>query len=58
VQDGGVMLYIEDRTPDVNGMFEQTEYYLGHLQSGLFLGAVTLVVVGIGIVLFARRDLH
>ncbi|TKJ33777.1 ABC transporter permease subunit [Blastococcus sp. CCUG 61487] len=58
VQDGGAMLYIETGGPDRDGMFVQTEYYLGHLQSGLFLGAVTLVVVAIGVVLFARRDLH
>ncbi|WP_040336599.1 ABC transporter permease subunit [Candidatus Blastococcus massiliensis] len=58
VQDGGATLYIEDRGPSTDGFFQQTEYYLGHLQSGVYLGAVTLVVVGIGAVLFARRDLQ
>ena len=39
-------------------MVETTEYYLGHLQAGVFLAVVTLVVVAVGTVLFAKRDLH
>ena len=44
--------------PDANGMVETTEYYLGHLQAGVYLGVVTLVVVAVGAVLFAKRDIH
>jgi hypothetical protein len=58
VQHGGNTLYFYDGIPDSTGFVEPSEYYLGHLQSGIFLGAVTIVVVGIGAVLFARRDLH
>jgi hypothetical protein len=35
-----------------------TEYTITNLQAGLYLGAVSAVVVGIGLVLFARRDMH
>jgi ABC-type transport system involved in multi-copper enzyme maturation permease subunit len=35
-----------------------TEYTITNLQAGLYLGAVTAVVVGAGVVLFARRDIH
>jgi hypothetical protein len=58
VQQGGYTLTRYDGKPDANGFIEPTEYYLGHLQSGIFLGAVTIIVVGIGALLFARRDLH
>ena len=57
VQQGGITLYFDDGPPDTNGMVEQIEYYLGHLQSGVYLGVVTLVVVAIGAVLFAKRDI-
>lgn len=33
------------------------EYYLGPLQSGLFLGTCALVLVGVGSLLFSRRDI-
>jgi hypothetical protein len=46
------------RDPDANGFVEPKEYFLGPLQSGIYLGTVTIVVVAIGAVLFARRDLH
>jgi hypothetical protein len=58
VQQGGSTLLFYDGIPDANGFVEPTEYYLGHLQSGILLGTVTIVVVAIGAVLFARRDLH
>jgi hypothetical protein len=58
VQQGGYTITRYDGIPDVNGYVEPTEYYLGHLQSAVFLGAVAIVVVGIGALLFARRDLH
>jgi hypothetical protein len=58
VQQGGNTLTIYDGIPEPSGFDEGTAYFLGHLQSGVFLGAVTLVVVAIGALLFARRDLH
>lgn len=58
VQQGGSTIYVYDGQPDANGFVEPVEYYLGHLQSGVFLGVVTLVVVGVGAVLFAQRDLQ
>ncbi|MPQ97140.1 ABC transporter permease subunit [Modestobacter sp. I12A-02628] len=56
----GLTLYIPQRTLDGSGLpVEQgTEYVLGNLQAGLWLGAVAAVVIGAGMVLFARRDLH
>jgi hypothetical protein len=58
VQQGGATLISYGDQPDANGMVETTEYYLGHLQSGIFLTVLTLVVVAIGTVLFAKRDIH
>jgi len=58
VQQGGNTLFFYDGVPDADGFVEPVEYYLGHLQSGAYLAAVTAVVVAIGAVLFARRDLH
>jgi ABC-type transport system involved in multi-copper enzyme maturation permease subunit len=34
------------------------EYQLQNLQAGVFMAVVTVVVVGVGIVLFSRRDVH
>lgn len=58
VQQGGVTLTTYGDQPDATGMVETIEYYLGHLQSFVFLSAVTAVVVAVGAVLFARRDIH
>jgi ABC-type transport system involved in multi-copper enzyme maturation permease subunit len=58
VQHGGNTLYFNDGIPDSTGFVPQVEYYLGHLQSGVYLGVVTVVVVALGAVLFARRDIH
>ena len=56
VQDGGLTLQLwVDQGPS-DGM--PVEYFVGHLHAVALLGAVTLVVVGAGAVLFARRDLH
>ena len=55
---GGTVIYIQDGTPGPNGLVQPTEYVIGSLQGGVLLGAVTVVVVGIGVVLFARRDIH
>lgn len=37
---------------------ESTEYLLGNLQAGIYMAVVTAVVVGVGVVLFSRRDVH
>ena len=53
VQDGGYTAQWWDGTA-----VEPTEYFVGHVQASLLLTAVTVVVVGVGTWLFARRDLH
>ena len=58
VQNGGSTITVFGDQPDASGMVETTEYYLGHLQSGVYLGVVTLAVVAVGAVLFAKRDIH
>jgi ABC-type transport system involved in multi-copper enzyme maturation permease subunit len=55
---GGSTVYIQDGTAGADGIVRPTEYLIGNLQAGLVLGTVTAVVVGIGVVLFARRDIH
>jgi hypothetical protein len=37
---------------------ESIQYLLGNLQAGVYLTVVTAVVVGAGVVLFSRRDVH
>ena len=59
VMDGGVRLMFWDQTdysPDKLG--QPVEYLLGNLQAGLFLTGAAVVLVGIGTLLFARRDIH
>ena len=58
VQNGGYTITVYGDQPDATGMVETTEYYLGHLQAGVYLGLVTLAVVAVGAVLFAKRDIH
>ncbi len=59
VNHGGLTLTFWDQVDySAENLGEPVEYYLGHLQSGVFLAVVTLVVVTVGAVLFARRDLH
>lgn len=58
VQQGGSTIYTYPDQPDRFGSMEPVEYYLGHLQSGVLLGAVTVVVLAVGAVLFAKRDLQ
>lgn len=53
VLDGGYTLQIWDESASM-----PVEYYLGPLQSAVFLGTVATVVVVIGVLLFARRDVH
>jgi hypothetical protein len=58
INPGGLRLFIDDGRPDENGVVQGTEYVIGNLQGGLLLAGVTTVLVGAGVVLFARRDLH
>jgi hypothetical protein len=58
INPGGLPLFIDDGRPDANGFVAGSEYVIGNLQGGILLGAVTAVLVGVGVVLFARRDLH
>jgi ABC-type transport system involved in multi-copper enzyme maturation permease subunit len=56
VEDGGLTIQIWDQAAFATG--EPTEYLLGNLQAGMYLTAVTAVIVGAGAWLFARRDLQ
>jgi hypothetical protein len=56
INPGGLKIPIYDGTFDANGM--PPEVFVSNLQAGLLLGAVLAVVVGLGVVLFARRDVH
>jgi hypothetical protein len=59
VQDGGYTLQIWDQSSiSADGSIVPVEYYLGPLQSAVFLGAVATVIVCIGVLLFTRRDVH
>ena len=59
VKPGGLIIYFYDRIDyEAENIGEPVTYYLGQLQSGLVLGAVAVLLVGVGSVLFARRDVH
>jgi ABC-2 family transporter len=59
VADGGLHIPFFDQVDySVDNMGQPVEYYLGNLQAGLFLTAVAVALVGVGTVLFARRDIH
>jgi hypothetical protein len=53
----GLTLFLDDQI-DTLGNFRQVEYLLTSGQATVFLAVVTAVVVGAGVVLFSRRDLH
>ena len=53
----GLTLYLGDRVDD-QGAYQPVEYLLGSGQATVFLTLVTAAVVGVGVVLFSRRDLH
>jgi hypothetical protein len=59
VNEGGLTLFFYDQVDySAESFGEPVSYYLGHLQSGLFLGSVAVVLVALGTWLFARRDIH
>ena len=59
VSPGGMTIPFYDQVDySADNLGEYVEYYLGNLQSGLFLGVCAVVLVGLGSLLFARRDMH
>ena len=58
VEPGGTTLFLPDGAPGPDGMVQGTEYVITNLQGGVYLGIVTAVAVGVGVVLFTRRDIH
>jgi hypothetical protein len=58
VAPGGTTVFVQDGTPGPDGLVHPTEYLIGNLQAGLLLAGVTVAVVGLGVLLFARRDIH
>jgi hypothetical protein len=57
VSPGGLKLYIFDAVGR-NGFTEPRVYLLHNLQAGIELTAVVCVIIGIGVWLFNRRDVH
>ncbi len=56
---GGLELPDYDNlTVGPEGFPEPSIYLLGNLQAGIFLAAVVAVIVGVGVFLFAKRDVH
>jgi hypothetical protein len=43
---------------DPSGFSMGREYVITNLQGGILLGSVAAVIVAVGVVLFAKRDLH
>jgi hypothetical protein len=58
VEPGGTRLFLQEGPPGPDGMMQPTEYVISNLQGGIYLGVVTAVAVGVGVVLFTRRDIH
>ncbi len=48
----------DNLTVSPEGFAEPSIYLLGNLQAGIFLASVVAVIVGVGVVLFAKRDVH
>lgn len=58
LQHGGLRLFVSDAVVDNRGGFQTTRQLdLTNLHGALVIGAVTAVVVLVGVVLFSRRDL-
>jgi hypothetical protein len=54
---GGIKIFMYDGLGP-NGFTQPREYVLGNLQAGIELTAVVCVIIGIGVALFTRRDVH
>ncbi len=59
VQDGGASFFVYGQVTDANGLvqFTDREVVVSNLHGGLVLAAVAALVVGLGVLLFSRRDL-
>ena len=59
VQQGGARVYVDEGFVDESGVYQSTgrEVVLSNLHGGLVITAVVLLVVGLGVLLFRRRDL-
>ena len=59
VQDGGTSFFVYGQVTDANGIvqFTDRQVLVSNLHGGLVLTVVTLLVVALGVLLFARRDL-
>jgi hypothetical protein len=57
IAPGGITVYVPGETGP-GGFPQSVEYVIGNLQAGLVLGFVCAVVIGLGVVLFVRRDIH
>jgi len=55
---GGSRVYLDETTVDERGVFSSSrEIIVSNLHGGLVLAAVVTVIVALGVLLFARRDL-
>jgi hypothetical protein len=55
---GGFTVYVPGGAVDPSGFSMGREYVITNLQGGILLGSVAAVIVAVGVVLFAKRDLH
>jgi ABC-type transport system involved in multi-copper enzyme maturation permease subunit len=55
---GGFPVPVPGGSVDPSGFDGGREYLITNLQGGVLLGAVGAVIIGVGVVLFARRDVH
>jgi hypothetical protein len=53
----GLTLFLDDGV-DAQGVYQPVEYLLTSGQAAAYLALVTAAVVGVGVALFSRRDLH
>ena len=58
VMHDGLELTIYTDEVDAQGNSVMIEYLVTNLQGGIVMAVVTAVVVGLGVVLFSRRDAH
>ncbi|RBY85690.1 ABC transporter permease subunit [Blastococcus sp. TF02A-30] len=59
VAPGGLRIVdYENFTVDADGNQVFEEFVIGNLQAGIVLGVVAAVVIGLGVLLFQRRDVH
>ncbi|MBB3676370.1 ABC transporter permease subunit [Modestobacter versicolor] len=56
--DGLELSWTDERVPPGGSPTGVVEYLLGHGQAAVYLTVVTAAVVGLGVLLFSRRDLH